>query len=381
MSATLHSVTEFDAPELDPVAFAEAAMSVARREAQRLREQEMLRLRPLQANAVRIFFQSLAAAKEALDGDDTSELMINTHKDLYVEHRGRVSRLDVEINPGMLEGAIRALATSVEKSARAGTQQGIINAGHQNLRIAAVMSPTAIDGHALSIRKHHDKHMALSDYVGFGAFSKAVARNDQNELPIFSGGEQDQKLADALSAMIRSRKNVLVAGGTSAGKTTFLNALCREIPDDQRVITIEDTQELKLVVPNRIRLLSNADKNVTTQLLVQLCLRFRPDRIIVGEVRGGEAFDLLQALNTGHDGGLASIHSSDARGALSRLESLAMLGIPPGAGWGLSAMRKNIADCFNYVVHFRRTGGSRHVSEIIEIKGFKDDDYILHRHF
>jgi Flp pilus assembly CpaF family ATPase len=359
----------------------EQSIAVARAEGQRKREQEMLRLKPLEASAVRMFFQSLAPIKHCLDGDDVSEVMVNTYEHIFVEQRGKIERLDVKLNPGMLEGAIRALATSVQKSARAGTQQGIVNAGHQNLRIAAVMMPTAIDGHALSIRKHHDKHMALGDYVRFGAFSSSVARNDDIELPIFTGGEQDDKLAEALSMMIRSRKNVLVAGGTSAGKTTFLNALCREIPEDQRVITIEDTQELKLVVPNLVRLLSNADKDVTTQLLVKLCLRFRPDRIIVGEVRGAEAFDFVQALSTGHDGGLGSIHANDCRGALYRLESLAMLGIPPGSGWSLSAMRKSIADCFNYVVHFRRTGGQRHVSEIVEIKGYKDDDYILQRHF
>ena len=185
----------------------------------------------------------------------------------------------------------------------------------------------------------------------------------------------------ALVALVQSRKNVLVAGGTSAGKTTFLNALIGTIPADQRVVTIEDTMELKLYVPNRVRLLSNIDTNVTTQLLVALCLRFRPDRIIVGEVRGGEAYDLLQALNTGHDGGLASLHANNARTALSRLESLAMLGIPPGSRWELEDMRKNIADCFNYVVHFKRTGEMRHVSEILEIRGFHNNDYDLQRVF
>jgi Flp pilus assembly CpaF family ATPase len=153
------------------------------------------------------------------------------------------------------------------------------------------------------------------------------------------------------------------------------------VPQDQRVITIEDTMELKLRVPNLVRFLSNPDKGVTTQGLVALCLRFRPDRIIVGEVRSGEAFDFIQALSTGHDGGLGSIHSNDARGGLSRLESLAMLGIPPGSRWDLVDMRKAIADCFHYVIHLRRTGELRHVSEIVEIKGFKDGDYVLNRVF
>jgi Flp pilus assembly CpaF family ATPase len=139
--------------------------------------------------------------------------------------------------------------------------------------------------------------------------------------------------------------------------------------------------ELKVRVPNRVRLLSNADKNVTMQLLVALCLRMRPDRIVIGEVRGGEAFDLLQALNTGHDGGFASIHSNNARTALSRLESLAMLGIPDGSQWSFDILRKNIADCFHYVVHLRRSGELRHISEILEIRGVENGEYILKRVF
>ncbi|MGF6978238.1 Flp pilus assembly CpaF family ATPase [Paraburkholderia sp. JPY465] len=243
-----------------------------------------------------------------------------------------------------------------------------------------MMRPTAIDGNALSIRKHRDKHLSLHDYVDMGAFSLLNARKEK-ELDLFPPGIQDHALREALSAMVRARRNVLVAGGTSSGKTTLLNALNAEIPEDERVITVEDTMELKLTAPNRVRLLSNPDKGVTTQLLVALCLRFRPDRIIVGEVRSGEAYDFIQALSTGHDGGMGSIHANDARGGLSRLESLAMLGVPPGSRWELADMRKAVADCFHYVIHLRRTGELRHVSEILEIKGFRDGDYVLNRVF
>ena len=344
-------------------------------------ESPLLKLRPLEANAVKMFFHALAPLREQLDAPDLAEIMINNYENVWIEHRGVMTRLDVKLSHANLDGAIHALASSVEKSADAGSDKGIINAGHQNLRIAAVMSPTAIDGHALSIRKHRESKLTLSDYVAMGAFSAANARPETAEAIVFEEDIQDAALARALKALVQSRKNVLVAGGTSAGKTTFLNSLVAEIPDDQRVITIEDTMELKVSVPNKVRLLSNLDKKVSTQLLVALCLRFRPDRIIVGEVRGGEAYDLLQALNTGHDGGLASIHANNARTALGRLESLAMLGIPNGSRWELEDMRKNIADCFNYVVHFRRTGEMRHISEILEIRGFRNNDYDLHRVF
>jgi len=341
----------------------------------------ILKLRPLEANAVKLFYASLGPLREQLLAPDLSEIMINSHRDIWVEHRGELSKLDLEINPQLLNGAIHSLASSVEKSAKAGTTKGIINAGHENIRVAAVMSPTAIDGHAMSIRKHRDQKMSLNDYVTTGAFSRDRARDDEPTDVLFPVGVSDAGLMDSLKEIIKLRKNILVAGGTSSGKTTFLNALGQAISPSDRTITIEDTMELQLSMPNKVRLLSNADANVSTQLLVALCLRMRPDRIVVGEVRDGEAYHFIQALSTGHDGGLGSIHANNARGGLSRLESLAMLGTPPGSRWELNDIRKNIADCFHYVIHMKRSGELRHVSEIIEIQGFQGNDYLIKRVF
>ncbi len=257
-----------------------------------------------------MFFESLAPIRTFIDASDVAEVMVNRYDSVWVERHGEMMRLDVKLEPAKLEGAVRSLASSVQKSAVRGTAQGIINAGHKGLRIAAVMQPTAIDGHALSIRRHRDTTLSLSDYVKAGAFSSRHARSKHTDQPIFNGPTEDEGLKDALAELVRQRKNLLVAGGTSSGKTTFLNALVAEIPQEERVLTIEDTMELKPSVCNLVRLLSNTDRNVTTQQLVALALRFRPDRILVGEVRGGEAFDLLQALNTGHDGGMASLHAN-----------------------------------------------------------------------
>ncbi|AEA65864.1 CpaF family protein [Burkholderia gladioli] len=339
-----------------------------------------LKVARLEENAVQLFFESLKLIKPYLESPTVAEVMINSADNIWVEERGVMRRLDIEFNPATLKGAIHSLAASVEKSALAGTAQGIINGGHKNLRIATVMRPTAIDGDALAIRRHRDTKLSLADYARMGAFSRLHAKRDVQR-PIFPPGVADEALGEAFTAMVRQRANVLVAGGTSSGKTTLLNALNEAIPEEERVITIEDTMELRVDLPNRVRLLSNPDKGVTTQVLVVLCLRLRPDRIIVGEVRGGEAYDFIQALSTGHDGGMGSIHSNDARGGLSRLESLAMLGIPPGSRWELTDMRKAIADCFHYVIHLRRTGELRHVSEVLAIKGFKDGDYVLERVF
>lgn len=340
----------------------------------------ILRFNRLEESAVKMFFASLTPLKAYLDAPDVAEVMVNNPREVWIERRGALARVELELNPSMLSGAIYSLAASVEKSATAGTSQGILNAGHGNLRIAAVMRPTAIDGDALSIRKHRDKNLDLADYVRMGAFSSMHARQD-DEHSFFPPGVQDDELRQALREIVRARKNILVAGGTSSGKTTLLNAISGEIPETDRVITIEDTMELKLSVPNRLRLLSNADTGVTTQMLVALCLRFRPDRIIVGEVRGGEAYDFIQALNTGHDGGLGSVHSSTARGGLRRVESLAMLGVPSGTRWDIADLRENIAGCINYVVHMRRTGEMRHVSEILEVRGADNGDYLLKRVF
>jgi pilus assembly protein CpaF len=340
----------------------------------------LLQLTQLADSSVSMFFESLSPLHDVIHAADVAEVMINRHDSIWVERRGVLTKLDIVLDPIKVEGAVRSLASSVEKSAVRGTAQGIINAGHKGLRIAAVMQPTAIDGHALSIRRHRETNLSLEDYASAGAFSLRNAITQEEE-PIFLGSEEDEALARAFEQLMVRRKNVIVAGGTSSGKTTFLNALAGKVPAGDRVLTIEDTMELKLTVPNQVRLLSNKDKGVTTQHLVALALRFRPDRIFVGEVRFGEAFDMLQALNTGHDGGMASLHASSARSALSRLESMALLGIPPGSGWNLEDMRKLIADCVHYVVHMKRTGEMRHISEIIEIKGFRENDYDIKRVF
>nr|SPD49411.1 protein of unknown function [Cupriavidus taiwanensis] len=224
----------------------------------------VLQLSQLEASAVAMFFESLSPIRAYVEASDVAEVMVNRHDSIWVERRGEMTRLDVRLEPAKLEGAVRSLASSVQKSAVRGTSQGIINAGHKGLRIAAVMQPTAIDGHALSIRRHRETNLSLTDYVKAGAFSSRHARSKHTDQPIFKGAVEDDALKDALIELVRQRKNILVAGGTSSGKTTFLNALVENIPDGERVLTIEDTMELKTRVPNAVRLLSNTDKNVTT---------------------------------------------------------------------------------------------------------------------
>ncbi|GJG97761.1 CpaF family protein [Cupriavidus pauculus] len=349
-----------------------------------------------------MFFESLAPLRAFLCDPDVTEVMVNSPDNIWIEMRGVMTRVAVCLTSSQIEGAIRSLAASVQKSAVRGSAQGIVHAAHHGLRIAAVMHPSAVDGHALSIRRHREARLSLDDYMKAGAM---VAPRDgagggegdvrrphiRDALPcartnatasadLAVPATEPAELKALLSGMVRSRRSILVAGGTSTGKTTFLNALIGEVPSTERVLSIEDTTELNISVPNRVRLLSNADHGVTAQHLIALSLRFRPDRILVGEVRGGEAFDLLQALNTGHEGGMASIHANNARSALTRLESLAMLGLPDGSRWTINDMRRLIAECFDAVIHMRRAGEHRYISEVAEIHGIHENEYrLLHR--
>ena len=175
----------------------------------------LLQLSQLEESAICMFFESLSQIRPLMEASDVAEVMINRFDNIWVERRGVMSRLDVGIEPAKLEGAIRSLAASVQKSAVRGTAQGIINAGHKGLRIAAVMQPTAIGGHALSIRRHQERNLSLSDYVKAGAFSSRHARRVDEDRPIFAGPVENESLMEALSHLVAQRKNILVAGGTS----------------------------------------------------------------------------------------------------------------------------------------------------------------------
>lgn len=333
----------------------------------------------LESKTAEIFLASIAEIAPFLKEDGVTEVMVNAGSDVWVERRGVMEKTSAIINPVSMRGAIMTLARLSNQDARENSKDAIINARFDDLRIAAVLAPTAVDGHAMCIRKHTRSDMRLSDYEKSGAFQRQRPNHaqDESEDVIFPG----ETLSDYFVRLIKARKNILVSGGTGTGKTTFVNALLAEIPENERVLTIEDTVELNVRVPNKIRLLSNASAGIPTRDLLRLALRMRPDRVIVGEVRGEEAFDLLQALNTGHDGGFATLHANDARLALTRLESMVMLGVPAGGNWPIDAIRMQIASCITHVVHIKRDGNRRFISEILAVEGYRSGDYICKRIF
>lgn len=303
------------------------------------------------SNAHILLRNALRPVSHLLEDDRVQEVMINGPRNVWVEKAGEgISRTDVDIGEVDIYSAIQILASLENKDAKERGKDSIIDSRLDGFRFAAAMKPTSMHGPSISIRKHNPVHLTLDDYVANGAMPA--------------------EMADVLKKLVRERRNIIVAGGTSSGKTTAVNAFISEIDKCDRVITIEDTQELKVLVPNWVPLVSNEQDGVTTRDLVRLSLRFRPDRIIVGEVRGGEAFDLLDAANTGHDGCLATLHANNCIGALSRFESLVLRA---GINWPHDAIRAQIADTFDYVVFMARINTGRKLAEILAVDGFDFD--------
>src|SRR5208283_4129962 len=227
-------------------------------------------------------------------------------------------------------------------------------------RVNAIIPPLALDGPAMSIRRFGAKPMQLEDLIRHGAFPPAVM--------------------DFLSAAVRARCNVLISGGTGSGKTTLLNCLSRYIPADERVITIEDAAELQLQQPHVVRLETRpmnveGKGEVSQRDLVKNCLRMRPDRVVIGECRGPEALDMLQAMNTGHEGSLTTLHANAPRDAQARLETMIMMA---GFELPIKAMRQQICSAVDLIVQANRLqGGPRKLTTITEVMNMEQDTIIM----
>lgn len=292
-----------------------------------------------------------------LENPDVQEVMVNGPNDVWVEEFGKVTKRDVIIEEVQIRSAISIVARLVGKEASESSRDAIIDSRMDGFRIAAAMNPVSTKGSSISIRKHGTFVRSMQDYV------------DDGSIP--------SEIKDFLEEAVRTRKNIIVSGGTSSGKTTFLNALARLIPESERVLTIEDTKELQILTPNHVSFESNEKANISIRDLVKHALRYRPDRIIVGEVRGPEAFDLMRAMSTGHDGGFATLHSNSATAALRTLETLVLT--TPDVDWKLDAIRAYIGTTFHYVVHLARDAqGRRGIKEVLKINSFnyERNDYV-----
>ena len=287
---------------------------------------------------------------------EISEVMVNGPDRIFVESKGRLYETGVRFfNEKHLVQIIQRIVEPLGR--HVDDASPMVDARlPDGSRVNAVVPPLALDGASMTIRKFAERKLTTDDLIGFGSMTK--------EMALF------------LKEAVRARQNILVSGGTGSGKTTLLNILSQFIPEGERLVTVEDSAELKLSHRNIVRLEARPANvegkgRITIRDLVINCLRMRPDRIIVGECRGAEALDMLQAMNTGHDGSLTTAHANNPRDALSRLENMVMM-----AGYDLpsSAIREQIASAINLIVQQTRLGdGSRKIVKIVEVTGREGD--------
>jgi type IV secretion system protein VirB11 len=323
----------------------------------------------------------LQPLRQYLEEDDISEISINRPGEFFIERLGH-DHMEQISSPELTSSWIGKLAERVAGSTdqRVNSQQPILSAAlPSGERFQCILPPAAPEGGAISIRKQVIKDISLVGYKDAGAFTntkmgRALTLSDtEQELIGLLNGEP----MEFLKVAVRNRVSIVVSGGTSTGKTTFLNALLKEIPTSERIITIEDTRELKPMTPNTLALLaSKGDQGtaeVNAQSLLEAALRMRPDRLLLGELRGAEAFAFLQAINTGHPGSLTTVHANSAHSAYERLALMVMQG-------GVQLRKAEIIDYLKEVIPIvvqlaRGQGGKRIVTEIRYSKAdFKADN-------
>jgi pilus assembly protein CpaF len=295
-----------------------------------------------------------------LDDPGISEVMVNGFKQVYIERDGKVIRTDIvfENNEHVLRLIHRIIAPL---GRRVDEDHPTVDARlPDGSRVNAVIPPVAIDGPAITIRKFGSERPNIDQLIKFGSLT--------------------QSMAEFLHACVVARLNIVISGGTGSGKTTLLNALSSFIPEDERIVTIEDAAELRLQQEHVVRLETKPPKAdgtgaVTIRDLVRNSLRMRPERIVVGEVRGGETLDMLQAMNTGHDGSLTTLHANTPRDALSRLETMTLMA---GLELPIRVVREQIASAVDVIVQQTRLrDGSRKITQITEVAGLEGETVVL----
>jgi pilus assembly protein CpaF len=299
---------------------------------------------------------------ELIQDATISEIMVNGDQRIWIERRGLVEEVpDVRIDPKSLRVAIQNIARNLGDDFS--DEKPLLDARlPDGSRVAAALPPCAVDGITLTIRKFGSRFYTASELVALGTIPQHVLTT----------------IAEAISG----RSNILIAGGTGTGKSTLLNALMEFVPDRDRIILIEDPAELSVQKPNLVRFEARRAQPpcpaVTIRDLVRAMLRYRPDRAILGEVRGGEAYDLVQALNTGHSGSMTTIHANTAGLALTRLASCVL---QSGVDLPYPAIRASLAETIHYVLHIDRQGEKRIVRELVKVGHYHPDTdtFTLHR--
>ena len=297
---------------------------------------------------------------ELLEDKSINEIMVNGADRIYVEKDKKLVRIDDAFtSDDELEEIIRMFAADVHREVNEANP--IVDARlPTGYRVNAVLKTIALNGPILTIRKFREREIEMDELVEYGSITK--------------------ECADVLHALVRAGYNLFISGGTSSGKTTFLNALTASIAENERVITIEDSAELVIShIENRVQLECRSANSigkgaVSMEQLIKTSLRMRPDRIIVGEVRGREVIDMIQAMNTGHDGSMSTGHGNSIKGMLNRLETMYLT----DSQVSVASVKNQIANAIDVFIHLRRdAGGRRRVEEVAELAGFDGKDYII----
>jgi len=301
--------------------------------------------------------RKLDVLQELIEDETVTEIMVNGPDAIFVERGGKLGKWEkCFTSRDKLEDVIQQIAGRCNRVIN--ESMPIVDARLENgARVNAVIRPVALNGPILTIRRFPDKPITMDRLIALGSITR--------------------ECAGFLAALVKARYSIVIGGGTGSGKTTFLGALSNFIPEDERIITIEDNAELKLQgIQNLVRLeakMANMEGAVSVSIrdLIRTALRMRPDRIVVGEVRGGEAVDMLQALNTGHEGSLSTAHANSARDMLSRLETMTLMGVD----LPLEAIRRQIASGVDILIHLgRMRDKTRKVLEITEVCGFEANE-------
>lgn len=295
-----------------------------------------------------------------LDDPTITEVMVNGPKNIYIEQKGRVTKTNIEFEDEahvyrLIDRILRPLGRRVDRKwpiADARLPDGS--------RVNVIIPPSAIDGPTITIRKFSKRKLTVEDLISFGTLTP--------------------QMAEFLNACVVARLNIIVSGGTGSGKTTLLNVLSNFIPDHDRIVTIEDSAELQLAKPHVVRLEArppdpDGTGRVTIRDLVVNALRMRPERIVVGECRSAEALDMLQAMNTGHDGSLTTLHANTPRDTISRLETMCLMA---GIDFPVKVIREQIAAAIDLIVQTARLrDGSRKIVQITEVQGMEGDVVVM----
>lgn len=293
--------------------------------------------------------------------ENITEVMINGPQNIFIEKAGKVVRLDQEFeSERRLEDIIQRIVGMAGREVNQANP--IVDTRlSDGSRVNVVLPPIALCGPTITIRKFSKEPMTIEKLIRYGSITREIA--------------------DKLELLVKAKYNIFICGGTGSGKTTFLNALSNYIPKDERVITIEDSAELQIVGVDNLVSMETRNANasgagaITIQDLIKSSLRMRPERIVVGEVRGGEALDMLQAMNTGHDGSLSTGHANSTHDMLSRLETMVLQG---AGGLPLEAIRQQIASAVDIIIHLSRLRDhSRKTMEITEVVGYENGEIVL----